>query len=162
MNTLETRLSLIALGALTLGGSACARHAATPAEPATEAPAAAVEAPATVEQAPSAVEAKALVTRTVTTLFVDFDAEAAADLLAEDYIQHNPGVPTGAAAVLGFLPAPPPRRPAGHLNESRSRRHTRAHTRVVLIGLAHEDTHSHARSYLESLVKARTCTRVLN
>ncbi len=49
--------------------------------------------------------AKDLVLQTVTTLFADFDSAAAAGLLAEDYIQHNPGVPTGAAAVLGFLPA---------------------------------------------------------
>jgi predicted SnoaL-like aldol condensation-catalyzing enzyme len=37
-------------------------------------------------------------------LFVDFDVAAAEALLAPDYIQHNPGVPTGAAPVLGFLP----------------------------------------------------------
>lgn len=49
--------------------------------------------------------ARDLVLQTVTTLFADFDSEAAASLLTEDYIQHNTGVPTGAAAVLGFLPA---------------------------------------------------------
>jgi len=38
-------------------------------------------------------------------LFTNFDPEAAGTLLAEDYIQHNPGVPTGAAPVLGFIPA---------------------------------------------------------
>ncbi len=37
-------------------------------------------------------------------LFVDFDVAAAEALLAPDYIQHNPGVPTGAAPVLGILP----------------------------------------------------------
>ena len=47
---------------------------------------------------------KAVVGQALKALFVDFDAEAAAPLLAEDYIQHNPDVPTGAAAVLGFLP----------------------------------------------------------
>lgn len=41
----------------------------------------------------------------LTALFVNFDADAAAPLLADDYIQHNPTVPTGAAPVLGFLPA---------------------------------------------------------
>ncbi|UWQ07581.1 nuclear transport factor 2 family protein [Aliiroseovarius crassostreae] len=41
----------------------------------------------------------------VTALFVDFDPEAAGKLLKEDYIQHNPAVPTGAAPILGFLPA---------------------------------------------------------
>lgn len=43
--------------------------------------------------------------KTVQALFVDFDVAAAETLLATDYIQHNPGVPTGAAPVLGFLPA---------------------------------------------------------
>lgn len=38
-------------------------------------------------------------------LFVDFDAEAAERLFAEDYIQHNPAVPTGAAPIIGFIPA---------------------------------------------------------
>jgi predicted SnoaL-like aldol condensation-catalyzing enzyme len=37
-------------------------------------------------------------------IFTDFDEQATAALLAEDYIQHNPGVPTGAATILGFLP----------------------------------------------------------
>ncbi|WP_421702523.1 nuclear transport factor 2 family protein [Aliiroseovarius sp.] len=41
----------------------------------------------------------------VTALFVDFDPEAAGKLMKEDYIQHNPAVPTGAAPILGFLPA---------------------------------------------------------
>ncbi len=41
----------------------------------------------------------------LTALFVDFDPDAAAKLLKEDYIQHNPSVPTGAAPILGFLPA---------------------------------------------------------
>ncbi|CAB9523453.1 Inherit from bactNOG: SnoaL-like polyketide cyclase [Seminavis robusta] len=41
----------------------------------------------------------------VQALFVEFDANATAALLAPDYIQHNPGVPTGAAPVLGFIPA---------------------------------------------------------
>lgn len=31
--------------------------------------------------------------------------EALPDLFAEDYIQHNPGVPTGLAPVMGVLPA---------------------------------------------------------
>ncbi len=42
---------------------------------------------------------------TLAALFTDSDAAAAADLLADDYIQHNTGVPTGAAAVLEFIPA---------------------------------------------------------
>lgn len=37
-------------------------------------------------------------------IFTDFDVDAATPLLAEDYIQHNPGVPTGAAPALGFIP----------------------------------------------------------
>ncbi|MEM7058625.1 MAG: nuclear transport factor 2 family protein [Pseudomonadota bacterium] len=36
--------------------------------------------------------------------FVDFDAAALPAYFHEDYIQHNPGVPTGLAAVQGFLP----------------------------------------------------------
>ena len=40
----------------------------------------------------------------VQALFVDFDVAAAEKLLATDYIQHNPTVPTGAAPVLGFIP----------------------------------------------------------
>ena len=48
---------------------------------------------------------KAIATAGMKALFVDFDAAAATELLAEDYIQHNPGVPTGAAPLIGFLPA---------------------------------------------------------
>ncbi len=40
-----------------------------------------------------------------TAIFVDFDADKAKDYLAEDYIQHNPAVPTGAEPILGFIPA---------------------------------------------------------
>lgn len=36
--------------------------------------------------------------------FVDFDAAALPDHFAEDYIQHNPAVPTGLAPLQGFLP----------------------------------------------------------
>lgn len=45
-----------------------------------------------------------IVLAAVTAIFVDFDADAAKDLLAPDYIQHNPGVPTGADPILGFIP----------------------------------------------------------
>lgn len=45
-----------------------------------------------------------IVLAAVAAIFVDFDAEAASPLLADDYIQHNPGVPTGAAPVLAFIP----------------------------------------------------------
>ncbi|MFV0359085.1 nuclear transport factor 2 family protein [Tropicimonas sp.] len=38
-------------------------------------------------------------------IFTNFDPEAAQDLLKPDYIQHNASVPTGAAPVLGFIPA---------------------------------------------------------
>ena len=40
-----------------------------------------------------------------TAVFINFNAGAAKDLLKEDYIQHNPAVPTGAAPILGFIPA---------------------------------------------------------
>lgn len=41
----------------------------------------------------------------VTAIFTSFDPQAAEQLLAPDYIQHNPAVPTGAAPILGFIPA---------------------------------------------------------
>ncbi len=48
---------------------------------------------------------KDIVLAAVTALFGDYDVEAARQLLAPDYIQHNPAVPTGAEAILGFVPA---------------------------------------------------------
>lgn len=48
---------------------------------------------------------KEIVLSAVTALFTDFDPDAARQLLAPDYIQHNPAVPTGAEPILGFLPA---------------------------------------------------------
>ncbi len=48
---------------------------------------------------------KAITLKGFNALFRDFDVEAARALLAEDYIQHNVSVPTGAAPVLSFLPA---------------------------------------------------------
>ncbi len=36
--------------------------------------------------------------------FIDHDPDAARPLLAPDYIQHNPQIPTGAEALLGFIP----------------------------------------------------------
>lgn len=47
---------------------------------------------------------KDIVLSAVTALFADFDPEAAGKLLKQNYIQHNPAVPTGAAPILGFLP----------------------------------------------------------
>lgn len=38
-------------------------------------------------------------------LITDFDQEAARNLFAPDIIQHNPGVPTGAEPLIGFIPA---------------------------------------------------------
>ncbi|KAI9005152.1 hypothetical protein DFJ74DRAFT_742834 [Hyaloraphidium curvatum] len=54
---------------------------------------------------PSAEANKALVREALAALFADFDAAAAARLLADDYVQHNPAVPTGLAPIVGFLPA---------------------------------------------------------
>ena len=51
------------------------------------------------------MSSKELVLDTVAAIFANFDAAVAERLLAPDYIQHNPGVPTGAAAILGFIPA---------------------------------------------------------
>ncbi|KAA1179468.1 hypothetical protein FP026_18030 [Rhizobium tropici] len=48
---------------------------------------------------------KEIVQSAVVALFTDFDPQAAGHLLKENYIQHNPAVPTGAAPILGFLPA---------------------------------------------------------
>ena len=50
-------------------------------------------------------KAEDLARAAVQAIFVDFEAQKAAQLLAADYIQHNPGVPTGAAPILGFIPA---------------------------------------------------------
>lgn len=38
-------------------------------------------------------------------IFTDVDPQAAERLLAPDYIQHNPDVPTGAGPIIGFIPA---------------------------------------------------------
>lgn len=48
---------------------------------------------------------KAITLKGFHALFRDFDVEAARELLAEDYIQHNVSVPTGAAPVLSIIPA---------------------------------------------------------
>jgi predicted SnoaL-like aldol condensation-catalyzing enzyme len=48
---------------------------------------------------------KDIVLSAVRAIFVDFDPVAAKRLLAEDYRQHNVAVPTGAAPILGFIPA---------------------------------------------------------
>ena len=42
---------------------------------------------------------------TVRAVFETFDENAAAALLHPDYIQHNSSIPTGAAGLLGLLPA---------------------------------------------------------
>lgn len=47
---------------------------------------------------------KDLVKAGVNALFVDFDPITVKSLFREDYIQHNPGVPTGLTPVLGVLP----------------------------------------------------------
>ncbi len=49
-------------------------------------------------------ENKALVLEAYSALFVDFDREKVASMLADDYVQHNPGVPTGLAPILEVLP----------------------------------------------------------
>ncbi|MCY4333735.1 MAG: nuclear transport factor 2 family protein [Litoreibacter sp.] len=38
-------------------------------------------------------------------IFTDHDPDTAAQLLAPDYIQHNPAVPTGADPILAIIPA---------------------------------------------------------
>ena len=48
--------------------------------------------------------AKELVVALFTALFVQHDPDAARDLLAPDYIQHNPAIPTGAEAIISAIP----------------------------------------------------------
>lgn len=48
---------------------------------------------------------KELVLNAFAAIFINFDPQAAEQLLAADYIQHNAAVPTGAAPVVGFIPA---------------------------------------------------------
>ncbi len=48
---------------------------------------------------------KDIVLNAVAAIFTQFNPEAAGQLLAPEYIQHNPAVPTGAAPILGFIPA---------------------------------------------------------
>ena len=89
------RLSASPAGALALGAllfAALGTAEATPAEVANP-------------NRESSMSNKEIVLAAVDALFVRFDAEAAAELLAPDYIQHNPGVPSGAAPLLGFVPA---------------------------------------------------------
>lgn len=40
----------------------------------------------------------------LTAVFVDYDVDAARGLLAPDYIQHNPSIPTGADGILSVIP----------------------------------------------------------
>ena len=47
---------------------------------------------------------KSIVGSAYEALFVDFDVAKTEAMLTEDYIQHNPGVPTGRAPILGVLP----------------------------------------------------------
>ncbi len=46
-----------------------------------------------------------LVLAAATAIFVNFDQQAARELLAPDYIQHNPALPTGADALIELIPA---------------------------------------------------------
>lgn len=48
---------------------------------------------------------KEIVLNAVAAIFTSFNPDAAGQLLAPDYIQHNPAVPTGAAPILGLIPA---------------------------------------------------------
>lgn len=49
--------------------------------------------------------AREIVLNSVSAIFIDFNPAAAAGLLADGYIQHNVAVPTGAAPIIGFIPA---------------------------------------------------------
>ncbi|MEM6461762.1 MAG: nuclear transport factor 2 family protein [Pseudomonadota bacterium] len=47
---------------------------------------------------------KELVFALLAAVFVDHDPDAARQLLAPDYIQHNPAIPTGAEGLIGAIP----------------------------------------------------------
>ncbi len=47
---------------------------------------------------------KEIVLEAVAAIFINFNATTAELLLAKDYVQHNPAVPTGAAPIIGFIP----------------------------------------------------------
>ncbi|MEM1237153.1 MAG: nuclear transport factor 2 family protein [Pseudomonadota bacterium] len=47
---------------------------------------------------------KELVLALFTAAFVDHDPQTARDFVTDDYIQHNPAVPTGADALMGLIP----------------------------------------------------------
>ncbi|MEM9436120.1 MAG: nuclear transport factor 2 family protein [Pseudomonadota bacterium] len=47
---------------------------------------------------------KEIVLALFTAAFVDHDPDAARQLVTEDYIQHNPAVPTGAEGLMGLIP----------------------------------------------------------
>ena len=50
-------------------------------------------------------ENKALTGTAVQAIFIDFDQDAARALISDNYIQHNPHVPTGADALISVIPA---------------------------------------------------------
>ena len=61
-----------------------------------------------ISQTPSSdqlADNKAVVEKVMQGVFADFDVETVKPLLTEDYIQHNPAVPTGRMPLLGFIPA---------------------------------------------------------
>ena len=47
---------------------------------------------------------KVLVVALLTAVFSNHDPDAARELLAPDYIQHNPSIPTGAEGLIGAIP----------------------------------------------------------
>jgi len=57
-----------------------------------------------VANAATPAENKALAGAAIKSIFVDFDQVAARDYLTDNYIQHNPHVPTGPDALIGVLP----------------------------------------------------------
>lgn len=59
---------------------------------------------ALAQPAVSQSEAK-IASKMMQAVFSDFDSTAAAELMAGNYIQHNPAVPTGRSAIIGFIPA---------------------------------------------------------
>lgn len=57
-----------------------------------------------VEKEKTMSENKVILTKAMDALFRDFSEEQMRALYKQDYIQHNPNVPTGLDAVIGLLP----------------------------------------------------------
>ncbi|MEO1268869.1 MAG: nuclear transport factor 2 family protein [Myxococcota bacterium] len=92
MNTIFNHTGLVLIAALAMAG--CAGNSDTTLD----------DNPQNTDHQETDMTAKAITLKAFDAIFRDFDPEAARALLAEDYIQHNVSVPTGATPVLAFIP----------------------------------------------------------